>query len=230
MAEGSVLVVGGTGGIGQEVARHYAKQGADVVITGRDVTRSQEIASELGEGVSGIAVDLAEPETIANALAGLGPVAHIVITAIERDENPVRDYNVSRAMALTTMKLVGYTEVVHTLLDRLSDDSSVVLYGGLAKERPYPGSTTVTTVNGGITSLIRSLAVELAPIRFNAIHPGIVGDSPYWEDKPLDAVTGRTPTRRLATMAEVVDATVFLLENGAVNGVNLFVDGGWMTM
>ena len=73
-------------------------------------------------------------------------------------------------------------------------------------------------------------AIELAPIRFNAIHPGIVGDSPYWKGKQLDAVLARTPTGRLATMAEVVDATVFLLENRAVNGVNLYVDGGWMLM
>ncbi len=128
------------------------------------------------------------------------------------------------------MKLVGYTETVHALLDRFTDDASVVLFGGRAKDRPYPGSTTVTTVNGGVSTLIRTLAIELAPIRFNAIHPGIVGDSPYWKDKPLDAFLARTPTGRLATMAEITDATVFLLENRAVNGVNLYVDGGWMLM
>jgi NAD(P)-dependent dehydrogenase (short-subunit alcohol dehydrogenase family) len=128
------------------------------------------------------------------------------------------------------MKLVGYTATVHTLIDRFDDDSSVVLFGGRAKDRPYPGSTTVTTVNGGVSSLIRTLAIELAPIRFNAIHPGIVGDSPFWENKPLDAVVERTPTGRLASMADIVDATVFLLENPAVNGVNLYIDGGWMLM
>jgi NAD(P)-dependent dehydrogenase (short-subunit alcohol dehydrogenase family) len=128
------------------------------------------------------------------------------------------------------MKLVGYTETIHTLVDRLSDDSSVVLYGGRAKDRPYPGSTTVTTVNGGITSLLNTLVIELAPIRFNAIHPGIVGDSPFWENKPLDAVIARTPTGRLATMADIVEATVFLLENRAMNGENLYVDGGWMLL
>src|SRR3970040_1154411 len=91
---------------------------------------------------------------------------------------------------------------------------------------PYPGSTTVTTVNGGVAALIHTLAIELAPIRFNAIHPGIVGDSPFWEGKALDAILARTPTNRLATMSDVVDATVFLLENRSVNGVNLYVDGG----
>jgi NAD(P)-dependent dehydrogenase (short-subunit alcohol dehydrogenase family) len=115
-------------------------------------------------------------------------------------------------------------------MDRLDEDASVVLFGGRAKDRPYPGSTTVTTVNGGVSSLIRTLAIQLAPVRFNAIHPGIVGDSPFWEEKPLDAVIDRTPTKRLATRDEVVDATVFLLENRAINGVNLYVDGGWMLM
>lgn len=170
------------------------------------------------------------PDTIAAALADVGPVSRLVLAAISRDNNPVREYKVAEAIELVTMKLVGYTETIHTLLDRLSDESSVVLFGGRAKDRPYPGSTTVTTVNGGISSLINTLAIELAPIRFNAIHPGITGDSPFWAGKPLDHVVARTPTKRLATMADVVDATVFLLENPAMNGENLHVDGGWMLM
>jgi NAD(P)-dependent dehydrogenase (short-subunit alcohol dehydrogenase family) len=230
MAEGSVVVIGGTGGIGREIARAYLDRGADVVITGSNQDHADAIAGELGEGVRGLGFDLGIPETIAPALAGLGPVSRLVLAAIARDNNPIREYTLEGAIHLTTMKLVGYSETVHTLIDRLFDDSSAVLFGGRAKDRPYPGSTTVTTVNGGVTSLIRTLAIELAPIRFNAIHPGIVGDSPFWVDKPLDAVIARTPTGKLATMADVVDATVFLLENPAVNGVNLYVDGGWMLM
>ena len=78
---------------------------------------------------------------------------------------------------------------------------------------------------------MRTLATELAPIRVNALHPGIVGDSPAWAAKPpgvLEAVVARTPLGRLVTMAEVADAAAFLLENGAVNGVDLPVDGGWL--
>jgi NAD(P)-dependent dehydrogenase (short-subunit alcohol dehydrogenase family) len=228
MGEGSVLIVGGTGGLGREVARHYQVKGASVIITGRDPDRAAQIAAEIGPGVTGLGFDLGEPDSIGVGLQEVGPVSRLVLAAIARDNNPVREYTIAGAIKLTTMKLVGYTEIVHTLIGRLSDDSSVVLFGGRAKDRPYPGSTTVTTVNGGVSSLIRSLAIELAPIRFNAIHPGIVGDSPFWEGKPLSAVVERTPTGRLPTMAEVVDATVFLLENGAVNGVNLYVDGGWM--
>lgn len=230
MADGSVLVVGGTSGLGLEIARHYHQTGADVVITGRDAARSEEIASGIGEGATGIGVDLTEPGTIAAALADVGPVSRLVISAILRDHNPIDTYDYSTALDLVTMKMVGYTETIHSLIPRFSDDTSVVLFGGLAKERPYPGAVTVATVNGGVSTMINDLVLELAPIRFNAIHPGIVGDSPYWEGQDLQRFVDRTPTGELATMADVVGATVFLLENPAVNGVNLHVDGGWMLM
>jgi NAD(P)-dependent dehydrogenase (short-subunit alcohol dehydrogenase family) len=230
MANGSVLIVGGTGGLGREVARHYQAKGMPVVITGRDEDRCVDIADELGEGVTGIGFDLAQPDQIEGALKDVGPVDRLILAAIARDNNPIRDYDFMGAINLTTMKLVGYTQTIHTLIDRFSDDTSVVLFGGRAKDRPYPGSTTVTTVNGGVSSLIRTLAIELAPVRFNALHPGIVGDSPFWEEKDLSGIVARTPTGKLATMADIVDATVFLLENPAVNGVDLYVDGGWMLM
>jgi NAD(P)-dependent dehydrogenase (short-subunit alcohol dehydrogenase family) len=228
-----VVVIGGTHGMGREVASHYAGRGRQVVLSGRDADRAKAVASEIGGDTSGIALELSEPEAIAPALAGIGPVEHLVIAAIERDENTARDYDVGRAIRLATLKLVGYTEVVHALLDRMGESSSVVLFGGLAKDRPYPGSTTVTTVNGGISTMVHTLAVELAPIRVNAVHPAIVGDSPYWRDKPepvLEAFRSRTPLGRLVSMREVVEAVAFLLENHAVTGVNLPVDGGWLLM
>lgn len=230
MGEGLVLVVGGSRGIGREIAAHYHGRGQQVVLTGRDPDRAAATASEIGQGVVGLGFDLTRPETIAPALAEVGPVSRLVLASIMRDDNPVTGYKIDEAIDLTVMKLVGYPATIHALLDRLSDDSSVLLFGGRAKDRPYPGSTTVTTVNGGIASLINTLAIELAPIRFNAIHPGITGDSPQWANKPLDAVLARTPTKRLVTMADVVDATVFLLENPAMNAENLYVDGGWMLM
>jgi NAD(P)-dependent dehydrogenase (short-subunit alcohol dehydrogenase family) len=230
MADGSVLIVGGTAGLGRDIARHYRGEGKQVIITGRDRERSERAASELGDGVAGLGFDLAKPETIEDALSDVGPVSHLVVTAVVRDHNPIREYDISTAQELITMKMVGYTETIHTLIPKFSDDASVVLFGGLAKERPYPGAVTIATVNGGIATMINDLVVELAPIRFNAIHPGIVADTPFWEGKDLEAFLNRTPTGKLTTSADVVDATVFLLENPAINGVNLYVDGGWMRM
>ena len=231
MPAGNVVVVGGTQGLGRELAQVYADEGRDVIVTGRDPSRAETAAEEIGGATRGIGFDLAEPHTIAGALADVGAVEHLVLAAIERDVNKVQEYDIEGALRLVTLKLVGYTEVIHALVPRLRDDASILIYGGLARERPYPGSTTVTTVNGGVTSMVRTLVIELAPRRVNAIHPAIVGDSPQWIDMPPErhqALVSRTPIGRLVTMAEVVGACRFLLENRAINGINLSVDGGWM--
>jgi NAD(P)-dependent dehydrogenase (short-subunit alcohol dehydrogenase family) len=228
---GAVVVVGGTRGLGLEVARHYARQGREVVLAGRDQRRAEAVAAEVGGSTTGLGLDLARPEELADRLAGVGQVAHLVLVAIDRDENTVRSFDVQAATRLVTLKLVGYAEAVHSLLPRMDPDASVLLFGGRAKDRPYPGSTMVSTVNGGVAGLMSSLAVELAPIRCNAIHPGIVGDSPYWSAKGepvLERYRSQVPSGQLTTMADVVGAVVFLLENRSVTGVNLYVDAGWL--
>lgn len=233
MASGSVVIVGGTRGLGREVAQHYADAGRDVVVTGRDQAACEASAAEIGGSTRAIALDLAEPHTIADRLADVGDVQYLVLVAIDRDSNSVREYDIDAAVRLVTLKLVGYTEVIHALAPRFTPDSAILMFGGLARDRPYPGSTTVTTVNGGVTSLVRTLVIELAPTRVNVLHPAIVGDSPQWRDMPQkqhDALVQRTPIGRLVTMAEVVDASRFLLENRAMNGINLAVDGGWLCM
>ena len=231
MASRSVVVVGGTQGLGREVAQFYADQGRDVVVTGRVAAGAEACAAEIGGAARGVGFDLSSPQTIAGALADVGDVEHLVLAAIDRDTNSVEDYDIAAAIRLVTLKLVGYTEVIHALLPRLADDASILIFGGLARDRPYPGSTTVTTVNGGVTSMVRTLVIELAPRRINALHPAIVGDSPQWRNMPPEryqALVQRTPSGRLVTMAEVVDASRFLLENGGVNGINLALDGGWL--
>ena len=225
------VVIGGTSGIGLEIVRGRAGRGDEVFLSGRDATRAAEVAASIEGKVTGIAVDLNDTHGLADALSDVGEVDRLVIAAIERDQNSIADYDVDRATRLAVLKLVGYTEVVHTLLPRMHDESSVVLFGGRAKDRPYPGSVTVSTVNGGIVGLVNALALEMAPVRVNAIHPGIVGDSPFWSGKPegvLEGYVSRTPTGRLATMADIVDAVDFLLENRGVNATNLDVDGGWL--
>ena len=223
----SVLVVGGTSGIGREIARHFAAAGDRVTLTGRQASRAAAVANEIGGDATGIALDLAVPHGIAPALAGLDVVDNVVLAAIDREVSTrVHDFDIDLAQRLVTLKLVGYPEVVHALRSRLAPDAAIVMFGGLAMLRPYPGSNTVSTVNGGVIGLMNTLIVELAPIRVNVIHPGIVGDSPYWRDRDLSGVVARTPCVRLAQMADIVDAVAFLLRNPAVNGVSLNVDGG----
>jgi NAD(P)-dependent dehydrogenase (short-subunit alcohol dehydrogenase family) len=204
----TTVVIGGTSGIGRAIAELFAARGDSVVVTSRDAERAAQAAAEIGGATTGIALDLGAPHELAERLAELAGVRRLVLAAIERDANSAKAYD----------------------LPAFRDDASIVLLGGLAKDRPYPGSTTVSTVNGGVTGMVRTLAIELAPIRVNGLHPGVVGDSPAWSSKTaaLDAIRARTPAGRLTTMQDIAEAVLFLLENRAVNGVNLEVDGGWL--
>jgi NAD(P)-dependent dehydrogenase (short-subunit alcohol dehydrogenase family) len=225
-----ILVVGGSQGIGLELAKDLVANGYQVILTSRSQDKADQVATDIGAH-SGIALDVSEPEAIAAQLAGVPHLDGLVLGAIERDANNIRDYSIERARRLVTLKLIGYTETVHTLLDRLtpSVETGIVLFGGRAKDAPYPGSITVSTINGGVDGLMNALALELAPIRVNSLHPGIIGDSPFWASKP-EAVAGyesRTPGGNLATMADIVDATKFLLFNCGVSAHSLNVDRAW---
>ncbi len=202
MSERTVVVIGGTSGICLEIAKDIVARGDRVVISVRDLDRTRKVADSLGDAATAVVLELSEPESIAP-----GPRSRSARCmasswgAIDRDANTIRDYDLGRAMRLVTLKLIGYTEVVHALLDRLvpSNETGIVLFGGRAKDAPYPGSTTVSTINGGIEGLLDTLALELAPIRVNALHPGIVGDSPFWASKPagvLEHKMSRTPGGR----------------------------------
>ena len=204
-----------------------------MVVTGRDQSRADTAAQEIGGATRGIGFDLADPHTIAGALADVGDVDHLVLAAIERDVNKVREYDIDAALRLVTLKLVGFTEVIHVLAPRLHDDSSDPLLRRARTRSALPGLDDRDDGQRRRDGLVRTLVWELAPIRVNAIHPAIVGDSPQWRDMAPErhkALVDRTPIGRLVTMAEVVGASHFLLENQAINGINLVVDGGWMCM
>jgi NAD(P)-dependent dehydrogenase (short-subunit alcohol dehydrogenase family) len=211
-------VFGGSGGIGFAVADALARRGERIVLTSRDAGRAEAAARKIGGDAVGLAIDLAEPTTIAAKLARLGPVDHLAMLANERDRNTVKDYNVGGALRAATVKLVGYVEIIHALLPRLTPDAAVVLFGGQARERPYPGSTTITSANGAVTTMV-----------WNAIHPGLVGDTPAWAGNAaiLERTRAQTPGGRMVTTADCVTATLFLLDTASMNGANLVIDAGW---
>jgi NAD(P)-dependent dehydrogenase (short-subunit alcohol dehydrogenase family) len=224
----STLIVGGTGSLGLEIARHRAGLGDHVVLTSRDADRAAKAALDVGGDTHGLALDLSDPHGIADALSGADPVDHLVLTAAATDtaSTTLATFDVDKATDSVTVKLIGYTETIRVLCDRFTPSASVVVFGGLARNRPYPGSTMVSTFNAGVTGLVRTLALELAPIRINALHPGVVADSRRWRDQRDHPAIARTPLGRLVTTAEVVDATDFLLTNTGVCAIDLIVDGG----
>jgi len=222
------VVVGGSGGLGIVIARQLAARGRSVVVTSRDPERARAAAQDLGGDAVGLAVDLTAPASIEAALSGIGEVDALVITAVEQTVLTIADFDVDEATRAATVKLVGYPEVVRVLHGRFTPAASVVLFGGVAKDRPYPGSTMVTATNSAVTGLVRTLAAQIAPHRINAIHPGIVGDSPKWREVANHPHLARTPIGRLVTMDEIASATGFLLDNAGVNAQELVVDGGML--
>jgi NAD(P)-dependent dehydrogenase (short-subunit alcohol dehydrogenase family) len=222
----SLVIGGASDGVGGVIARRFAGRGDNVIVTSRDGSRAETAAREIGGTTRGLAIDLSRPETIAAALESVTEVDNMVITAAESVPVTLAGFRIDDAIRQVTIKLVGYTEAVRVLHGRFRPGTSVVLFGGLAKERPYPGSTMVTTFNAGLSGLIKTLAAQIAPHRVNALHSGVVGDSPKWRDVPDHPHVAATPIGRLVTMREVADATDFLLRNTGMNAHDLYIDGG----
>jgi NAD(P)-dependent dehydrogenase (short-subunit alcohol dehydrogenase family) len=224
----SLVIGGASDGVGGVIASRLARRGDHVIVTSRDRSRAEAAAKELDGSTRGLAVDLSRPETIAAALESVTEVDNVVITAMESVPVTLANFQIDAAVRSVTIKLVGYAEAVRFLSTRFRPGASVVLFGGLAKERPYPGSTMVTTFNAGLTGLVKTLAAEIAPHRVNAVHPGLIGDSPKWRDVQGHPHMAATPIGRLVTMEEVADATDFLLRNTGMNAHDLHIDGGFL--
>src|ERR1700753_28422 len=129
MEGAATVIIGGTAGLGRDLAELCLEQGHRVVIAGRDETRCADIAAGLHPECEHVALDLSDPESIAAALASLDSVRPVALVSSARDENTVRAYSIEAAIRLTPWKLVGYPEVVPQLLPRMSGDGSVVIYG-----------------------------------------------------------------------------------------------------
>lgn len=229
--DSTALVVGGTRGVGLALAGQMAEQGARVIIAGRDAGQAAQVAATVGDGAVGIGMDLTLLDSIPRSLEVVPPLDYVVLAATDRDDNHVSGYRADRAARTVGIKMVGYPAVLSSLLDRLTPRTSVLLFGGAAYVRPTAGSLTTAAMGAGIVGLARALAVQLAPIRVNALHPGVIGDSEPMVSRHgegLKEIAARTPIGRPVLTHEVTDAAMFLLTNTAVNGVSLIVDGGWL--
>jgi len=232
-----VVVIGGTSGIGLPLAQAAHALGCTLTIAGRGAERAAAAAKSIGPDVIGRHLDLEDVNSIRGGLANGPPIDHLVLVPIYSATTTVKNFDVAEANRVLDVKLTGYLEAVHTALPRLKPTASIVLFGGMAKARPYPSSTMITIANAGIIGMMKTLAIELAPIRVNSVSPGLVGDSPKWdaivkkgENPVVKAIAARTPTQRFATMADIIHGVFFLLDNQSVNGHDLEIDGGYLLM
>ncbi len=133
-----IVVVGGTSGIGLALARAAHALGCKLTVTGRGAERVAEAAKSIGPGVIGSHLDLGDAGSIAAALEDGPSIDHLVLLPLYQVTTTVKDFNVDEANKLLHIKLTGYMKAVSSVLPRLKPTSSIVLFGGLAKERPYP--------------------------------------------------------------------------------------------
>ncbi|MFC7876703.1 SDR family oxidoreductase [Isoptericola sp. NPDC057391] len=225
-----VLVIGGARALGAAVARRAAKDGYEVVVGARDLTAAQALAGEIG--ATALRIDLQDESTIAAAAAGLADgVDHVVTTGSAPHDVRAVKLDHDRLVAAFTAKVLGPMLVAKHLAPVLRPHGSIVLFSGVVGWRPGPGSLVKGTTNGAVAHLARHLAADLAPVRVNAVSPGVV-DSGAWDRLGdgkaalLSRSAGGTLVGRHGEPDDVVDAVMWLLRAGFVSGETIHVEGG----
>ncbi|SDX96805.1 NAD(P)-dependent dehydrogenase, short-chain alcohol dehydrogenase family [Amycolatopsis xylanica] len=225
--EGSrVVVIGAGSGIGRAIAHAVAKAGATVLVSGRDQRKLEWTAGELG-GAEAVAVDLADEDSIAALASKAGQVDHVISTAAAAANGPLADLTKQAIDTAFAAKVTGPL----LLAKHFDVTGSMLFFSGVIAWRPAPQRTVMATTNGALAHLVQALAVELAPVRVNAVSPGIV-DSGAWDGMGegkaafLDSVAAKNPARRVGSTEDLTEAALFALTNRFTTGTVLHVDGG----
>jgi NAD(P)-dependent dehydrogenase (short-subunit alcohol dehydrogenase family) len=228
-----VVVLGGTSGIGLATALAAAGQGAEVTVVSRRRASVDKALAELPAGASGLVADLADPVSLGELFAGLGPVDHLVYTAGEPLTLMYVDtLDLDRARGLFGVRYFGALAAVRAARPHLRSGGSITLTTGVAKDRPGPGWSVAASICGAMESLTRALAVELAPVRVNAVSPGVVR-SPLWSamsESDREAmyrdVGAAIPAGRVGEPDDIAQAYLFCMTQPFTTGTVLTVDGG----
>lgn len=225
-----MLVVGRDGGIARAVALSANEAGAHVVAAGRNQA-ALESAYE-GLSITDEYVDLTDEASIDALGQRLGAVDHVVSTASARARGHLADLDHEAVRLAFETKVIGPIMLAKHLVPRMPQDGSLVFFSGATAVKPAVGSLAVAGTNGAVDSVIRTLAVELGPIRVNAISPGTV-DSGAWDALGEQAkaehfrdMSARNPARRIGTVDDVAQAVLFALTSTFLTGVTLVIDGG----
>ncbi|WP_243227599.1 SDR family oxidoreductase [Microbacterium sp. CIAB417] len=225
-----VLVIGGSKYLGEAIARAANQAGAHIVIGARDLDRAQAVAAELG-GIA-IRVDVSDEASIAAAAGELDAVDHVVITASAHHNVPVVELEKDKLTAAFDAKVFGPLLVAKHFAPILSASGSILLFSGVAAWSPGAPYTVMGVANGAVAFLAAHLAKELAPIRVNAISPGIIDSGTYdglgadAKHGLLDGIAAANPVGRAGTREDITDAALWLLGAGFVTGETIHVEGG----
>ena len=229
-----VVVIGGSSGIGLETARLALSLGASVTIAGRSEDRLSRAAAALEsepDRLRMVVADMADGESIQSLFSGESQVDHVFVPAGElRPESAdLLTGDISGMRSVLEVRLLGVAHVVRQARP-LMKNGSIVLMSGLYATRPAAGGAIAAAAVAAIHGMTRALALDLAPIRVNAVAPGLI-DTPLWDafGPQREAILARAlklPVGRAGRPEEIAEAVVFLMTNGFVTGVVLPVDGG----
>ena len=232
-SDDTIVVIGGSSGLGRAVAGRCLAEGARVVIAGRSQQRLNEASAELGhpDRLSAVPADIGDRAQLASLFGTAGSLAHLVVTAADLPYGPAVTLTEDSVMRAVRSKIVGPLFAAQLAAPRMAG-GSITFTSGIAACRPAPGGMLAATVNGALESMVRALALELGPIRVNAVSPGWV-DTPVWDQLATPEarrarfadMAGRLPGGRLGRPADIANAVSYLIGDGFVTGTVLHAEG-----
>ena len=228
-----VVILGGSSGIGLAVAEQAASQGAKLVIASSNAERVQKAVEKLEGNAQGHTLDLTDESAVENFFAKLGAFDHLVFTA--GDQLRLHDLaatDLQEARRAFELRYWAALAAVKYGSKSIRKGGSIVLTTGVAGQRPHKGWVVAASVCGTIEALTRALALELAPIRVNAVSPGVVRTN-LWQnmtaeerERLYESVGSSLPVGRVGEAHDIAQAYLFLMQEEFSTGQTLVVDGG----
>lgn len=226
-----IVIIGGSSGIGQAVAAGALSEGADVFIGSSKLAKIEEARQQLGERVTGAVVDVTNEETVESFFQQIGAFDHLVYTAGDwghRGVQSITDTKIEDYERALAVRFYGALLAVKHGKPQMRERGSVILTGGIVAHRPRKGAPLSTAMAGSVEHLTYGLAMDLAPIRVNAVCPGVIGTEIWGKNaaEQFRAITDPLPLPRMGTPEEVAEAYLYLMKAGYTTGQVLRVDGG----
>ncbi|MEW1775532.1 SDR family oxidoreductase [Streptomyces sp. NPDC086777] len=230
--QGRRLVIVGAGShTGRELARAASAAGAELILAGPDPKKVERTAQDLSGPSEVVSLDITDEDSIAMLAKRVGSFDHLVSTAAIPANGPLAELDLAAVHRAFAAKVTGPLMLAKHLVGQVRENGSFTFFSGVAAWRPTPARTVMATTNGALAFLVEALAVEIAPVRVNAVSPGIV-DSGAWDrlgdgkQEFLRGVAERNPARRVGAVDDLVQAVLFTMSNPFVTGTVLHVDGG----
>jgi NAD(P)-dependent dehydrogenase (short-subunit alcohol dehydrogenase family) len=224
----TVVVVGGSSGIGYATAELAKAEGATVIIASRPGDKLRAAAERLG--VRAIAADVTSDASVENLFAECGTVDHVVVTAAQLRSAHVKELSIEDAKATMESKFWGAYRVARSA--SIAPGGSLTIVSGFLSIRPRPGAVIVGAANGALEALARGLAIDLAPVRVNAVSPGII-DTPIRAAMPeaarkamLEKTAAGLPVKRVGVGEDIARQILAFMTIGFMTGSIVYVDGG----